>query len=67
MACIDLEHTAAPKQEIACTRSFGHPVTELTDLNEAVTEFASRAAAKARKQQSQASQVLVFISTSPFR
>ena len=66
-ACIDLEHTAAPKQEIACTRSFGHPVTELSDLSEAITEFASRAAAKVRKQQSQASQVLVFIRTSPFR
>lgn len=67
MACIDLEHTVAPKQEIACTRSFGHPVTELSDLSEAVTEFASRAAAKVRKQRSQASQVLVFIRTSPFR
>jgi DNA polymerase V len=66
-ACIDLEHTAAPKQEIACTRSFGHPVTEIPDLSEAVTEFASRAAAKARKQHSHASQVLVFIRTSPFR
>lgn len=44
--CIDLDHAPAPKQQIACTRSFGHPVTDLTDLNEAVTEFASRAAQK---------------------
>ena len=67
MPCIDLEHAPAPKQEIACTRSFGHPITELRDLNEAVTEFASRAAQKLRKQGSTTSQVLVFIRTSPFR
>ena len=67
MPCIDLDHAPAPKQEIACTRSFGHPITELRDLNEAVTEFASRAAQKLRKQGSTTSQVLVFIRTSPFR
>lgn len=65
--CIDLDHAPAPKQEIACTRSFGHPVTELKDLMEAVTEFASRAAVKLRKQGSLAGQVLVFVRTSPFR
>ena len=65
--CIDLDHAPAPKKEIACTRSFGHPVTELTQLNEAVTEFASRAAEKVRKQHSLAAQVMVFIRTSPFR
>src|SRR5665647_940112 len=65
--CIELDHAPVPKQEIACTRSFGHPVTELKDLNEAVTEFASRAAVKLRQQQSLVNQVLVFIRTSPFR
>lgn len=65
--CIDLEQTPAPRREIACTRSFGHPVTELSQLNEAVTEFASRAAEKVRKQHSLATQVMVFIRTSPFR
>ena len=65
--CIDLDDSPAAKKEIACTRSFGHPVTELTPLNEAVTEFASRAAEKVRKQHSLATQVMVFIRTSPFR
>lgn len=65
--CIDLEQVAQPKQEIACTRSFGHQVTELVDLSEAVTEFASRAAQKLRKQHSLSSLVMVFIRTSPFR
>lgn len=66
-SCIELEHAPAPKQEIACTRSFGHPVTELNGLSEAVTEFASRAAVKLRRQNSLAGQVLVFIRTNPFR
>ena len=65
--CIDLENAPAAKKEIACTRSFGHPVTDLSDLNEAVTHFASRAAEKLRKQGSTASQVMCFIRTSPFR
>ena len=66
-SCISLDHAPAPKQEIACTRSFGHPVTDLKDLSEAVTDFASRAAVTLRKQHSLVNQVLVFIRTSPFR
>jgi DNA polymerase V len=65
--CVELEHEPKAKQEIACTRSFGHPVTEQSDLAEAITEFASRAAQKLRKQSSLAGQVLCFIRTSPFR
>ena len=65
--CIDLEHMPQPKQEIACTRSFGHPITEIHELAEAVTEFANRAAQKLRKQHSLAAQVLCFFRTSPFR
>ena len=65
--CVDLESMPQPKQEIACTRSFGHPITEFHELAEAVTEFASRAAQKLRKQHSLAGQVLCFVRTSPFR
>ncbi len=66
-ACIDLEDVPAHKKEIACTRSFGQAVVSLEPLVQAVSEFASRAAEKLRRQHSQASQVLVFIRTSPFR
>ncbi|TXT41391.1 MAG: hypothetical protein FD135_264 [Comamonadaceae bacterium] len=65
--CISLEHASPAKHEIACTRSFGHAVRELSALQEAVTEFASRAAHKLRQQHSHATQVLTFIRTSPFR
>jgi DNA polymerase V len=67
LACIDLEEQPGPKKEIACTRSFGQAVVSLEPLIEAVSEFASRAAEKLRRQRSQAGQVLVFIRTSPFR
>ena len=67
MPCIALDDAPAPKKEIACTRAFGQAVTELAPLVEAVSEFASRAAEKLRKQGSLASQLLVFAHTSPFR
>jgi DNA polymerase V len=65
--CIEFEDEPPAKQQIACTRSFGHPVTELADLQQAVTEFACRAAEKLRKQKGHAAQVMVYIRTSPFR
>lgn len=65
--CIDLDNVPAPKQQIACTRSFGQPVTELKHLQEAISEFTTRAAEKLRRQQHLAGQVLVFARTSPFR
>ncbi|MGF6527643.1 Y-family DNA polymerase [Variovorax sp. PvP013] len=66
-ACIAFEDSPASKKQIACTRSFGTAITELADLVESVTEFASRACEKLRKQGGYAGQVLVFINTSPFR
>ena len=67
MPCIGLDNEPEPKKEIACTRSFGRPVTDLAPLIEAVSEFAGRAAEKLRKQNSLASQILVFSHTSPHR
>ena len=67
IACLSIEQAGVPRKEIACTRSFGHPVLALSDLREAVTEFASRAAEKLRRQSSTTSAVLSFIRTSPFR
>ncbi len=46
--CVDLDDAPEPKQQIACTRSFGKAVTELAPLIEAVSEFASRAGEKLR-------------------
>lgn len=65
--CIGLDEAPEPKKQIACTRSFGHPVESLPELIEAVSSFATRACEKLRSQDSLASEVLVFIRTSPFR
>jgi DNA polymerase V len=65
--CIEFEDEPPAKQQIACTRSFGHPVTELIELQEAITEFACRAAEKLRKQGSHTGHIMAFIRTSPFR
>ena len=67
VSCIALEDGHPPKQQIACTRSFGQPIRERAPIIEAVTEFTSRAAQKLRQQNGVAGEVLVFIRTSPFR
>lgn len=66
-ACIEMDAAPAPKQTIACTRSFGRPVSELQQLLEAVSEYATRAAEKLRMQNGLASQLQVFAHTSPHR
>ena len=57
---IALEDVAPAKQEIACTRSFGRPITALPELVEAVSDFAGRAGEKLRKQDGRANQVRAF-------
>lgn len=66
-ACIEMDAAPAPKQTIACTRSFGRPVSELQQLLEAVSEYATRATEKLRMQDGLACQLQVFAHTSPHR
>lgn len=65
--CIDLNDAPAPKQQIACTQSFGKPVHQLGLLVEAVSEFAARAAEKLRKQSCLVTELMVFMLISPYR
>lgn len=66
-SCIAMEQAPPPKKQIACTRSFGHPITTLPPLIEAVSEFATRAAEKLRLGSQRTGTLLVFAHTSPFR
>ena len=66
-SCIEMDDAPSAKKQIACTRSFGNPISELKPLVEAVSEFAARAAEKLRVQKSHATKLLVFIHTSPHR
>lgn len=47
--CIELEEQPPDKKTIVFTRSFGHMVASHDELKEAVTSFATRAAAKLRR------------------
>ena len=67
MPCIGLDDQPPPKKEIACTRSFGQPISDLPALEQAVSTFASMAAQKLRRQASHTAHVLVFIHISPYR
>jgi len=68
-SCFDVDDAGGQSADhvLAIIRSFGEPVTELRSLVEVASQFASRVAEKARRQQSVAGGVHVFIRTSPFR
>jgi DNA polymerase V len=65
-ACIEIEEVAPAKKQIVSSRSFGHQVSDLQSLSEALSLYTSRAAEKLRRQQSFATLLGVFIHTSPF-
>ncbi|MDO7846276.1 Y-family DNA polymerase [Hymenobacter sp. M29] len=54
------------RQTIACTRTFGKPLSQFEDILGAVASFASRAAEKLRRQESAASVLTVFLSQNRF-
>ena len=65
--CLEVDDDPPAQQQIMCSRSFGNPVTELSQLIEVVSGFATRVARRLRDQQSACNAVHVFIATSPFR
>ena len=64
---IELDDAPAARQQIMCSRSFGHAVYTLEDMIEAVSAHATRVAEKARQDQSLAGAVHVFAHTSAHR
>jgi DNA polymerase V len=57
----DMEQPLINKRMIATTRMFGQPVSNITDIKEAIATYTSRAAEKLRRQHSAARVVSVFI------
>ena len=57
---------AGPKQQIACTRSFGSRVYDKASLATALATYTSRVAVKLRKQDSRAQIITIFIRSSAF-
>lgn len=66
-SCIPLDPENPPRDSIQSARSFGQPVTEISSLREALSQYMTRAAEKLRADGSQAGAVEVFLHTSPFR
>ena len=64
--CLPLEEAPPPKKQIVSSRSFGHPVTRLQDLMEAVSSHAARAGEKLRGEGQAAGAIQVFLGTNPF-
>ena len=65
--CFALKKRASKKQNICTSRSFSKSISNIEELNEAVSNHANSCAYKLRKQQSCASRISVFIHTDIFR
>ena len=64
-ACLELDEVTPPRQQIICSRSFGVSVSRLSELEQAVIAYTTRAAEKLRRQRSLATCVQVYIRTNP--
>ena len=67
ISCLEMEEVSPPRKNTCCSRSFGKPVEELEELEEAVANYAIRATRKIRSQGSRAGGLQVFIMTNRFR
>lgn len=65
-SCLPLEQVQPPKKSICTSRSFGHKVTRLEELENAVGSFAAKCAKKLRKENLKAALVTVFVHTNAF-
>lgn len=67
VSCLELDQCPAPKQSITCSRAFGKSITTLSDMEEAVSFYASRVAEKLRRERLAATVLTVFLHTNEFK
>lgn len=67
ISSLQLECMTPTRQQIICSRSFGTPVTQLVELQQAITSYITRAAEKLRSQSSLSGAVHIYIRTNPHR
>lgn len=63
--CLGMDEYAPTKQQIMCSRSFGHRITGYEDMHQAVCAYAERAAEKLRQEKQFCRFISVFLRTSP--
>lgn len=64
--CLGLELESDPKKGITVSRAFGHRLTELRDLEEALATYVTRAGEKLRKERLLARTMFVWLNTNPY-
>lgn len=64
-SCIPLEELPPAKQQICCSRSFGERITSKILMQQALCQYATRAAEKLRGERQFCRRISVFIRTSP--
>ena len=67
VSCLELEEVTPDRKNIRCSRSFGHPVTDVEEVRQAVATHAARAGEKLRRQGLAVSAVCVLLQTDPHR
>ncbi|MGJ3355886.1 DinB/UmuC family translesion DNA polymerase [Providencia sp. Je.9.19] len=65
-SCLQLEEIAPAKQQIICSRSFGHKVMDYELVRQSVCAFAERAAVKLREEKQYCRMVTLWIESSYF-
>jgi DNA polymerase V len=66
ISCISIENMGEARKQILSSRSFGRSVQTLAELEEAVALYATKACEKLRRDESVASEVQVYVRTSPY-
>ncbi|MBD8165432.1 translesion error-prone DNA polymerase V subunit UmuC [Erwinia persicina] len=64
-SCIPLEEMPPTKQQIVCSRSFGERIISKVAMQQALCQYATRAAEKLRKERQYCRHIAIFIRTSP--
>ncbi|MGO4742331.1 translesion error-prone DNA polymerase V subunit UmuC [Serratia quinivorans] len=64
-SCLEFDEFAPTKQQIICSRSFGHRITAYQDMRQAICTYAERAAEKLRAEKQFCCVISVFMRTSP--
>ncbi len=64
--CYLIDVNPENKKEICTSRSFGHPIENYDELEQAATSYVSKVAQKLRKQNSLAQSILIFIMTNKY-
>lgn len=63
--CLGMEEFSPTKQQIICSRSFGHRITAYEEMHQAICAYAERAAEKLRQEKQFCRFISVFLRTSP--